>query len=226
MTNKLMPCGLLEMQRHALLMYTSCGWFFDELSGIETVQVIQYAARAIQLAEGFGENLEEGFLQILEKAESNLPDPHTGRQIYERFVKPAIMTRETVAAHYAISSLFESYPEKARIYAFTIRQEDRQLFTAGKTRLATGRIKITSEITRSSDPLTYAVFHAGDHTINCAVREDGDVEGYVTKWCRTCARPLSMGTFPEMIRIDGSAISADGPLFGRTSFPRRATRNS
>jgi hypothetical protein len=38
------------MQRHALLMFTSCGWFFDELSGLETVQVIQYAARALQLA--------------------------------------------------------------------------------------------------------------------------------------------------------------------------------
>ena len=41
---------LLEMERQALLMFTSCGWFFSELSGIETVQVLKYAARAIQLA--------------------------------------------------------------------------------------------------------------------------------------------------------------------------------
>ena len=74
---------LLEMQRHALLMFTSCGWFFDELSGIETVQII-HAARAIQLAAGFGEDLEPGFLEILRQAESNLPDPHDGRQIYDR----------------------------------------------------------------------------------------------------------------------------------------------
>jgi alpha-amylase/alpha-mannosidase (GH57 family) len=191
---------LLEMQRHALLMYTSCGWFFDDLSGLETVQIIQYAARAIQLAGNFGENLEPGFLEILGKAESNLPDPHDGRQIYERFVKPAIMTRESVAAHYGISSLFQSYPEEARIYSFTIRQEDRQLFTVGKTRLATGRIKIIFETTRSTDTLTYAVFHTGDHTINCAVREDGDKEGYA-KLVQELRTPFEHGDFPEMIRV-------------------------
>jgi alpha-amylase/alpha-mannosidase (GH57 family) len=191
---------LLEMQRHALLMYTSCGWFFDELSGIETVQIIQYAARAIQLAGVFDENLEPGFLEILGRAESNLPDPHDGRQIYERFVKPAIMTRESVAAHYAISSLFQTYPEEARIYSFTIRQEDRQLFTVGKTRLAAGRIKIIFEITRSTDTLTYAVFHSGDHTINCAVREDGDTEGY-KKMVQELRAPFEHGDFAEMIRV-------------------------
>lgn len=191
---------LLEMQRHAMLMFTSCGWFFDELSGLETVQVVQYAARAIQIAAGFGEDLEPGFLDILDKAESNLSDPHTGRQIYERYVKPSIMTRESVAAHYAISSLFKSYAEEARIYSFTIRQEDRQLFTVGKTRLATGRIKITFEITRSHDTLTYAVFHTGDHTINCAVREDGDPEGYA-KIVQGLRAPFEHGDFPEMIRV-------------------------
>ena len=43
MTKQVEIWKLLEMQRHAMLMYTSCGWFFDEISGIETVQVIQYA---------------------------------------------------------------------------------------------------------------------------------------------------------------------------------------
>ncbi len=191
---------LLEMQRHALLMYTSCGWFFDELSGLETVQIIQYAARAIQLAGNFGENLEEGFLGILEKAESNLPDPHNGRQVYERFVKPAIMTREFVAAHYAISSLFESYAEATRIYSFSIRQEDRQLFTVGSTRLATGRIKIIFEVTRSVDVLSYAVFHSGDHIINCAVKENGDTEAY-KKVIEDLRVPFEHGDFPEMIRV-------------------------
>ena len=114
---------------HAMLMYTSCGWFFDELSGLETVQVIQYAARAIQLANDLGnENFEAGFLQILEQAESNLPENANGRRVYEKFVKPAVMTRGNVAAHYAISSLFESYPEETRIYSFVIQQQERQSF--------------------------------------------------------------------------------------------------
>ncbi len=65
---------LLEMQRHAMLMYTSCGWFFDELSGIETVQVIQYAGRVVQLAEElFGAAIEQRFLEKLALAKSNVP---------------------------------------------------------------------------------------------------------------------------------------------------------
>ena len=131
---------LLEMQRHAMLMYTSCGWFFDEISGIETVQVIQYAARAIQLANATfsREDLESGILKMLEKATSNLPENENGRVVYEKFARPAVMTREKVAAHYAISSLFESYPDEARIYSFSVKQEDRQLLTAGNARLAIG----------------------------------------------------------------------------------------
>ena len=77
---------LLEMQRHALLMYTSCGWFFDEISGLETVQVIQYAARAIQLANGEpNDSLEAGFLDILSKAKSNIHENRDGREVYEDF---------------------------------------------------------------------------------------------------------------------------------------------
>lgn len=86
---------LLELQRHALLMYTSCGWFFDELSGLETVQVIQYAAPALQLAgDLFGDRLEEGFLALLERAKSNLPEHRDGRRIYEKFCRPAMVTLE------------------------------------------------------------------------------------------------------------------------------------
>ena len=162
---------LLEMQRHAMLMFTSCGWFFDEISGIESTQVIQYAARALQLAGELGaENLESGFLEILEQAKSNLPENQNGRAIYEKFVKPAIMTREKVAAHYAISSLFESYPEEAQIYSYNIKQEDRQLWTAGNARLAIGRIKVTFDVTRNSDVITYGALHMGEHNLNCGVR--------------------------------------------------------
>src|SRR5262249_40614109 len=148
-------------------------WFFNEISGLETVQVIQYAARAIQLAaEVLQADLEPEFLDILGRAKSNIPEDRDGRLVYEKFAKPAVMTRETAGAHYAISSLFESYPEQARIYSFSVRQLDRQLFTAGQSQLALGRIEVTFEITRSSDLLTYCVLHMGEHNLNCAVRHD------------------------------------------------------
>src|SRR5205085_2471919 len=64
---------LLELQRNCLLMYTSCGWFFDELSGIETVQVLQYAGRAVQLAEElFGRPFEPAFLDRLAEAKRDV----------------------------------------------------------------------------------------------------------------------------------------------------------
>jgi len=109
---------LLEMQRHAMLMYASCGWFFDELSGIETVQVMQYAARVVQLAEElFGNSIEQDFLEYLALAKSNIPDHGNGATVYEKFVKPAMLDLYRLGAHYAISSLFEDYGEHTRIYS-------------------------------------------------------------------------------------------------------------
>ena len=106
---------LLEMQRHAMFMFTSCGWFFDELSGIETVQVLQYAGRVIQLAQSvLDTDLEPPFLERLAKAPSNIREHRDGRRVYEKFVKPTLVDREHLGAHFAVSSLFESYPDKTR----------------------------------------------------------------------------------------------------------------
>ena len=162
---------LLEMQRHAMLMYTSCGWFFDELSGIETVQVIHYAARAIQLAEQCcGEVLEPEFLQHLAQAKSNLPEHGDGAQIYEKWVKPAFVNIERVAGHYAISSLFENYANKTRIYCYDVERDNYSLEAEGKMRLATGSVRLRSEITQESAALNFAVLHLGDHNITAGVK--------------------------------------------------------
>jgi alpha-amylase/alpha-mannosidase (GH57 family) len=76
---------LLELQRQRLLMYTSCGWFFDDVSGLETVQVLRYAARAIQLAASLGfTGLEEEFLRRLAAAPSNLPEYGEGAEVFRR----------------------------------------------------------------------------------------------------------------------------------------------
>src|SRR5690606_24503949 len=112
---------LLELQRHAMLMYTSCGWFFDELSGIETVQVIQYAGRVVQLAQDlFPEDLESPFLERLERAKSNMPEHRDGHHIYAKYVKPAIIDLTKVAAHFAASTLFENYQAQDAIYCYDV----------------------------------------------------------------------------------------------------------
>jgi alpha-amylase/alpha-mannosidase (GH57 family) len=160
----------MELQRHALLMYTSCGWFFDEISGIETVQVIQYASRAIQLArEIWRENLEPQFMEILEQARSNIPNHHNGRWIYEHFVKPAMVDLPKVGAHYAVSSFFESYQDRTRIFCFTAEKEDYRVFQTGRDRLGIGRARIVSEITWEAADLIFGVLVLGDHNINGGV---------------------------------------------------------
>src|SRR5262249_9469558 len=79
---------LVERQRPGLLMYTSCGWFFDEVSGLETTQCLRNAGRAIQLATHFQADLEAEFVADLEKAPSNLPAYWTGRGVWEKLVRP------------------------------------------------------------------------------------------------------------------------------------------
>ena len=170
---------LLEMQRHAMLMYTSCGWFFDELSGLETVQVMQYAGRAIRLAQDFGaDGIESGFLDRLAAAKSNLPEHHDGKVIYEKWVKPAAVSTEQLAGHYAISSLFEPFGEHTKIFCYNVQREDHAVEVEGRHRLAVGRARFSSEITAESATLGFAVLHLGDHNIAGGVRHFEKTEDY------------------------------------------------
>ncbi len=192
---------LLELQRQALLMYTSCGWFFDELSGIETVQVIQFAARAVQLAEElFGDSLEDVFVDRLARARSNVDDHGNGRDIYEKFVRPARVSWERVGAHYAVSSIFAGYPRQASIYCYQTEQKDFQSFDAGKAKLAVGRVRLTSQITKESTDLSFGVLHTGDHHVNGGVRPvlSDEVEVYLAQ---ELAEPFARADFTEVIRL-------------------------
>ncbi|HKY33042.1 MAG TPA: DUF3536 domain-containing protein [Candidatus Polarisedimenticolia bacterium] len=170
---------LLELQRHAMLMYTSCGWFFDELSGIETVQVILYAARAIQLArETMGMDLEDRFLERLSAARSNIPEQGDGARVYRTFVRPAMLDLARVGAHYAISSLFQEHPEEIRLHGYTARREEAVTRAAGASRLLIGRARIASVITGEAETFGYGVLHFGDHNVQAGVRPAVPVDGH------------------------------------------------
>jgi len=170
---------LLEMQRHSMLMYTSCGWFFDELSGIETVQILQYAGRALQLAESmFEETLEPTFLEKLALAPSNIRDHGNGRRIYEKWVRPAAVNLAEVGAHFAISSLFWDYQERNHLYSYTAARRAYEYWEAGRAKLALGRVEITSLVTWESADFTFAVLHFGDHNISCGLNLSADKTAY------------------------------------------------
>ena len=157
---------LLEMQRHLMLMYTSCGWFFDEPTGPETVQVLQYAGRAAQLAEQlFNANHEELLLRRLEKMRSNIAEFGNGRKIYERFVRPAMLDLFGAAAQYIISSLFDGYLKRESMYCYSADLHEGQVLVEGKNKLAIGRAGITSRITHAQLDFNFAVVYCGDHQL-------------------------------------------------------------
>jgi alpha-amylase/alpha-mannosidase (GH57 family) len=199
--DKVAVLKLMEMQRHAMLMYTSCGWFFDELSGLETVQVIQYAARAVQLAKDvLGADLEGGFLDLLQQAKSNIAEHGDGRAIYEKFVKPAMISWENAVAHYAISSVFTAYEQRTRIFLYSFEEVNRKTFESGKARLACGTTRVRFEITRESKVFNYAVIYLGEHHLTAAVQPFENEEGY-NAMVAELGESFSRGEFPETIRL-------------------------
>jgi alpha-amylase/alpha-mannosidase (GH57 family) len=195
---------LLELQRHGMLMYTSCGWFFDDLGGIETVQVIQYAGRAIQLAEKLlGGSWRGPFVDRLARAHSNVPASGDGRRIFERFVEPASVDLAKVGAHYAMSSLFEEDASLRPVYCYLAEREEHRVFDAGRARLAVGRARITSSITRESALLEFGVVHLGDHNLNGGIRPFRDEEEY-GEMMRLVGQVFATGEFASAIRwLDG-----------------------
>ncbi|HEY6253621.1 MAG TPA: DUF3536 domain-containing protein, partial [Candidatus Angelobacter sp.] len=192
---------LLEMQRHAMLMFTSCGWFFDEVSGLETSQVIQYAGRVIQLARAAtGEDLEPEFLRRLAEAKSNIPGIGDGARVYEMFVKPEMVDLRSVAAHFAISALFEDSDDGTPRFCYDIRIQDCQRFESGQARLILGRITVTSHITRESGELAFAVIHIGDQVLHAGVHEFNDQQDY-SLVVNEISSVFSAGDFPETLRL-------------------------
>ncbi len=162
---------LLEMQRHRLLMFTSCGWFFDELSGLETTQILRYAARAVELAAECGLELETGFVERLHQARSNLTDRGDGAQVYARQVKPARVDFPRLVANQAICAILERGQICPVPAAFALRRTDYEEDTYGATALSVGRMTVTSRLTQEADEYAFAVLKLTGHDVHCVVNE-------------------------------------------------------
>lgn len=163
---------LLEMQRNAVLMYTSCGWFFDEISGIETNQILQYAARAMDYAKQVGGlDLEPEFLKKMALAPSNVFP--SGAESFKQNVLPGRVDLERVGMHFAVSYLFSDknggknnhFDEKADLFNYTAKPEFLEKKVAGSMRLAAGRTTVRSKITHSEKQFSFAVLHLGQHNL-------------------------------------------------------------
>ena len=192
---------LMEMQRHAMLMYTSCGWFFDEVSGLESVQVVQYAARAMQIAKDvLQKDFEEGFLNLFQNAKSNIPENCDGRCIYDKFVKPAMVDWDSVAAHYGVTSIFQTRDKQAKIFLYEFEDVEHEVLSAGRAKLSMGTAKLRFDVTRETAVRSYAVLYLGEHNLSGAVGSFANPEAY-QQMTAELKEAFNRGDFPETIRL-------------------------
>jgi alpha-amylase/alpha-mannosidase (GH57 family) len=195
---KVTALKLLEMQRNAMLMYTSCGWFFDEISGIETVQIMQYASKAIQYAEEYKNSIEPDFIKHLEKAPSNIFG--NAAEAYNKYVKSAKTDLLRVGAHYSLSSIFEEYSEDTAIYCYSAKSEVHEKIEGGRQSLSLGKTIISSEITWEEREMSFAVLHLGDHNINAGVKDfNGNDEFHSVQ--EVMRKAFEKGDIPEVVRL-------------------------
>lgn len=162
---------LMEMQRQTLLMYTSCGWFFSEISGIETTQIMKYALRAMQLAQNFSsKDIEKEFKEILARAQSNIRGFGSGKDVYEKFVKPSAVSIKQIAALWAISSTYTHFDDKSQLYCYTIKKHYYRHSSKGSTSFCAGRIEIQSLITLEKYDFFFASLQFTEGDFHCAIK--------------------------------------------------------
>jgi alpha-amylase/alpha-mannosidase (GH57 family) len=185
---------LMELERNAMLMYTSCGWFFDDISGIETVQIVTYAARVLELAAAlFPETrgvLEKGFTDRLAEAKSNEPQWRDGRYIYDEAIRPMLVDLEQVVAHYAISCVFPragetSIMERDRLFCYSIEHLWETTLPYGLGQLRLGRVRICSLLTEECEEAAYGLLHFGDQNVSAAVKR---MHRFCTFWAAVVCR--------------------------------------
>ncbi len=168
---------LLELQKFAMYMYTSCGWFFDEISGIETNQILQYALRAMQYVRYFSdEDVMTTFNTYLKNAPSNVFED--GSVSYTKNVIPSAVNLERVAMHFAVTSLFENKGQDTEMHRFSSVMEDYQFREAGNQRLAVGKIRIRSKVTYREKSFKFVVLYLGQQNIIGNIREDMSETNY------------------------------------------------
>ena len=158
---------LLEMQRMAMLMFSSDGWFFDTITGIEAIQVLEYAARAMQLYHEIAKiDILDDFKAIIVNAPASGTNINNGRDVYVKYVEPVRIDLNRVAAHLALSSVFlESVDEEQEIYCYTVDMRDYKDGRAGIQKLATGKLHIRSNIVMENYDVDFATLYLGSHNL-------------------------------------------------------------
>ncbi len=172
-TEKMETLQLMESQRMSLYMFTSCGWFFDDISGLETAQILKYAARAIDLAQPLTKmDLEEGLMGFLSKAMSNDPKYRDGSSVYHRLVKPSRIDPSRATAHYALGALANVPPNETCIFSEMVSPVQQQGLGVEGFNTILGEVQVEEKTTGRVSTRAYVAFHQQKMEWSCYVGEN------------------------------------------------------
>jgi len=199
---KVRAMELLEIQRQAMLMYTSCGWFFCDISGIETTQIMKYAARVIQLAKNFTKkDLETQYLEILSLAKSNYPELGNGKEIYEKYVKPSVVSIKQIVSLWGISSIYQDVEDEEDVYCYTVTKKSYKKIKKGDFQLVIGHVELQSKITLEHSDMMFALIQFSGGDFHCAIRDYSEEYDAIEK---ELAKIFIISPLTEIIRaMDG-----------------------
>jgi alpha-amylase/alpha-mannosidase (GH57 family) len=193
---------LLEMQRAALMMFTSCGWFFNDIAGIEPVQNLRYAARVLDLLGGIGAKPPRAqFLELLAEAESNVKAHGSGADIFRAEVETARVAPPRVAASLAISGLVAEPESAGRTAGYEFSRADSRRVQHGRLALLTERITLESSATGKRFDFAAAAVHFGDVDFYCALRDREDDGGEFAARSQKIHDEFRTASLPSLLRL-------------------------
>jgi alpha-amylase/alpha-mannosidase (GH57 family) len=202
---------LLETSRAAMTMYTSCGWFFNDISGIEAVQTLRYAGRVVELMGdlGLAPPLAR-FLEVLSEARSNLADKGTGTDIFLRAVEQSRVTPRRVAAHLAISNLIEREGRAAEFESagYDYQTAEVQKRRHGRVTLETMRLSLEERATARAHDYALAAMHFGEVDYYCALRPYGGREEFDAAASRLWSQ-FRTASLPALLRLAQAEFGPD-----------------
>lgn len=163
--------SLLEIQRYTQLMYTSCGWFFADISGIEAVQILKYAGRVLDLMEEVGVDApRDRFLAVLAGAKSNLHEMGTGADVFSRFVEPLRVSASRAASHLGLSAVVNDTPDVGTVARYKFQRSLVRRQKHGRLTLMTARYELEDAATGRHHDYAVVAMYFGGIDFYCALR--------------------------------------------------------
>jgi alpha-amylase/alpha-mannosidase (GH57 family) len=167
--------SLLEGQKYSMFMFTSCGWFFSEISGLETMQNMRYAIKASELHQMTNnQDILSPFLSELENARSNISTYGSGRNIVESIILKEKKGLQHGAAIFILSELCASKTYKNNTYGifkrvdFSVEKPERNKTIIEKR----GKVSIKDYMTQHSATFQFSLKEEELKGISLTLRED------------------------------------------------------